>query len=110
MNRPSDLKPSRAAIAGFLLAALWLACGPWVSAQNRAAPTGNPASAEASIDEIVVRILANAEVAGDLFTLGEVAEFDGFDVEGSASLAKLSLGRSPSPGRPRSRCRSSSPR
>ena len=51
------------------------------------------------LDEIVVRIQPSPEVGGDTFTLGEVAEFDGFDVAGAAALAKLSLGRSPSPGR-----------
>lgn len=51
------------------------------------------------LDQIVVRILPNPEVSGDTFTLGEVAEFDGFDVAGAAALAKLPLGRSPSPGR-----------
>jgi len=55
-----------------------------------------------AMDEILVRILPSAEVKGDTFTLGEIAEFDGFDVENAASLAKVNLGRSPSPGRPMS--------
>ncbi len=63
-------------------------------------PDARIAAGEAqALDEIVVRILPNPEVSGDTFTLGEVAEFDGFDVAGAAALAKLSLGRSPSPGR-----------
>jgi flagellar basal body P-ring formation protein FlgA len=53
-----------------------------------------------AMDEILVHVLPSAEVKGDTFTLGEVAEFDGFDVESSAALAQISLGRSPSPGRP----------
>jgi flagella basal body P-ring formation protein FlgA len=53
-----------------------------------------------AMDEILVRVLAAPEVKGETFTLGEVAEFDGFDVEGAATLAKVNLGRSPSPGRP----------
>jgi flagella basal body P-ring formation protein FlgA len=53
-----------------------------------------------AMDEILVRVLPAPEVNGDTFTLGEVAEFDGFDVEGAATLAKVNLGRSPSAGRP----------
>ncbi len=57
-----------------------------------------PAAAQES-QEIVVRILPQPSVAGDSFTLGEVAEFDGFDVPAIAELAKVGLGRSPQPGR-----------
>src|SRR5574341_862188 len=48
---------------------------------------------------IAVRVLPRPEVAGETFTLGDVAEFDGFDVPAIADLAKLPLGRSPQPGR-----------
>jgi flagella basal body P-ring formation protein FlgA len=54
----------------------------------------------AELEEIVVRVLPNPEVSSDTYTLGEIAEFDGFDVEGAAALASLSMGRSPNPGRP----------
>jgi flagella basal body P-ring formation protein FlgA len=38
-------------------------------------------------------------VVGAEFTLGEVAEFDGFDLETLRKLSQVSLGRSPLPGR-----------
>ena len=57
-----------------------------------------PAAAQ-DAQEIVVRILPQPSVAGDSFTLGEIAEFDGFDVPAIAELAKIGLGRSPQPGR-----------
>ncbi|HEX7927405.1 MAG TPA: hypothetical protein VF678_07430, partial [bacterium] len=55
--------------------------------------------AQGELQEIVVRVLPQPTVAGDNYTLGEVAEFDGFDVPAIAELAKVQLGRSPMPGR-----------
>ena len=54
---------------------------------------------EQPLERIEVRVLPMAVVAGAEFTLGDVAELDGFDVEAIAKLAQLSLGRSPQPGR-----------
>lgn len=54
---------------------------------------------ERPLERIEVRVLPMAVVAGAEFTLGDVAELDGFDVEAIAKLAQLSLGRSPLPGR-----------
>ncbi len=89
--------------AALLLAALLLAgtAGTAAPAERHAQPSNVQIAGELAqaMDEIIVRVLPNPEVAGDSFTLGEIAEFDGFDVESSASLAKISMGRSPSPGR-----------
>ncbi len=57
-----------------------------------------PAAAQ-DLGEIVVRILPQPTVPGETYTLGEVAEFDGFDVPAIAELAQVALGRSPVPGR-----------
>lgn len=108
MTRLSDSNPVRGPLAGLMLAVLWAgaawaisSAGPALAQSEVTSATGTErAPAAAAMDEIVVRVLQNAEVSGDTFTLGEIAEFDGFDVEGSATLAKVSLGRSPSPGRP----------
>lgn len=53
---------------------------------------------EADGDAVIIRLLPTSEVAGTHFTLGEVAEFDGFDLEAVKALAGVSLGRSPRPG------------
>jgi flagella basal body P-ring formation protein FlgA len=65
-------------------------------------PAGGPqagALQAGALQEIVIRVLPQPSVAGETFTLGEVAEFDGFDVPAIAELAKVQLGRSPLPGR-----------
>ncbi|MDH5752429.1 MAG: flagellar basal body P-ring formation chaperone FlgA [Deltaproteobacteria bacterium] len=60
----------------------------------------NPAfSQEPRTESIEVRVLPLAEVDGVEFTLGEVAELDGFDVARVQELARLSLGKSPLAGR-----------
>ncbi|MBI3992737.1 MAG: flagellar basal body P-ring formation protein FlgA [Candidatus Lambdaproteobacteria bacterium] len=51
------------------------------------------------LERIAIRVLPQAEVFGEHYTLGEIAEFDGFDLEAVAALAKLDAGRSPLPGR-----------
>lgn len=95
-----------AGAAAWLLAALLLAgtAGSAAPAEGQAPPSNVQVAGELTqaMDEIIVRVLPNPEVAGDSFTLGEIAEFDGFDVEGFSPLAKVSMGRSPSPGRPMS--------
>jgi len=53
----------------------------------------------AGASRLEVRILPMAEVPGDSFTLGEVAEIDGVELETIRRLADLHLGRSPLPGR-----------
>src|SRR5579863_2990104 len=84
---------------------------PRMSADKRAAIRADVDPTQASddqvasevtqaMDEIVVTVLPSAQVKGDTFTLGEVAEFDGFDMESASALAKVNMGRSPSPGRP----------
>ena len=52
-----------------------------------------------AMESVEVRVLPQAEVVGAEFTLGEVAEFDGFDLETLKKLSRVSLGRSPLPGR-----------
>jgi len=93
-----------AALAAAVVLTLWL-----LVPAGAAFPAQQPAAADdASIqdvltlaaDQIVVRVLPAPVVKGDAFTLGEVAEFDGFDMDAVAALAKVSMGRSPSPGRP----------
>jgi flagella basal body P-ring formation protein FlgA len=85
MTRTPAPRPWRALA---LLAAL-AAAAPWAAAQGQ----------EEHLREIVVRVLPQPSVSGETFTLGEVAEFDGFDVPAIAELAKTPLGRSPLPGR-----------
>lgn len=48
---------------------------------------------------IGVRILPQAEVFGDAYTLGEIAEFDGTDLAAIRAIAATEVGRSPLPGR-----------
>ena len=93
-----------AAVAAAAVLTLWLLvpAGSAFPAQRQGSGDDGPVQAAVTqaMDEILVRVLAAPEVTGDTFTLGEVAEFDGFDVEGTAALAKVAMGRSPSPGRP----------
>lgn len=48
---------------------------------------------------IGVRILPQAEVFGETYTLGEIAEFDGTDLAAIRAIAETEVGRSPLPGR-----------
>ena len=48
---------------------------------------------------IQVRILPEAEVLGAEYTLAEIAEIDGFDLDAVRRLADLRIGASPLPGR-----------
>ena len=48
---------------------------------------------------IGVRILPQAEVFGEAYTLGEIAEFDGTDLAAIRAIAETEVGRSPLPGR-----------
>ena len=60
---------------------------------------GGARGQEADPERIQVRILPNAQVHGESYTLGEIAELDGFDVKLLKELAALEIGRSPLPGR-----------
>ena len=72
--------------------------GVFALAAALAALWSAPAAAQ-DTRSITVRILPRPQVAGETYTLGEVAEFDGFDVPAISELAKQPLGRSPQPGR-----------
>ncbi len=50
-------------------------------------------------EKILVRVLPSAEVFGERFSLGEIAEMDGFDIKAMKVLAAIEVGRSPMPGR-----------
>ncbi|MBI4082010.1 MAG: flagellar basal body P-ring formation protein FlgA [Candidatus Lambdaproteobacteria bacterium] len=80
----------------------WSAPAPALAAAA-AAPVPVPeeeAGAEpAALNAIEVRVLARAEVGGDTYRLGEIAEMDGFDVQELTRLAQVEIGRSPLPGR-----------
>jgi len=82
-------KPVRAILAALTVAALLAA--PVAMAQQ--------ASGDKALQRITVRVLPQAEVYGKTFTLGEIAEMDGFDVDVLSRLAQVELGRSPLPGR-----------
>lgn len=58
----------------------------------------NAGAQDESLKVVEIRILPNAEVTGKRFTLGEVAELDGFDLEAVKRLAKVRLAYSPRPG------------
>lgn len=93
-----------AALAAATVLTLWLLVPAGAAFPAQEPGSGDDAPVQDAVtlamDQIVVRILPAPEVKGDTFTLGEVAEFDGFDMDGVAALAKVNLGRSPSPGRP----------
>ncbi len=57
-----------------------------------------PNITHADIDTIEIRILPESIVYGEYYTLGDIAEFDGFDVESIQQLARLKIGKSPLPG------------
>lgn len=60
---------------------------------------GFGAPVKASIETIEIRILPEAIIYGDYYTLGDIAEMDGFDVETIQKLAKVKVGKAPTPGR-----------
>ena len=60
---------------------------------------GTARAQNADPDKIQVRILPQPEVYGETYTLGEIAELDGFDIKLLKQLAALEIGRSPLPGR-----------
>lgn len=51
--------------------------------------------------KIEIRILPEAVVYGENYTLGEIAELDGFDLELIQKISALKIGRSPMPGKSR---------
>lgn len=58
---------------------------------------GMPVNAD--INTIDIRILPEAIIYGDYYTLGDIAELDGFDIETIKELAKVQIGKAPLPGR-----------
>lgn len=81
------------------------AAGAPAPAAARAAPAANGGQAvqAAASDNLspqaTVRVLARTEVAGDEFTLEDVADVDGSDADLVRRLGAVSLGHSPQPGR-----------
>lgn len=57
------------------------------------------AQANNTLSKIDIRILPESIVYSDTYTLGEIAELDGFDVKAIRTISKLAMGRSPLPGR-----------
>jgi flagella basal body P-ring formation protein FlgA len=53
----------------------------------------------ADIKTIDIRVLPEAIAYGDYYTLGDIAELDGFDIETIQKLAKIQVGKAPLPGR-----------
>jgi len=60
---------------------------------------GFRATAADDIDRIDIRVLPEAIVYEEFYTLGDIAELDGFDVETIQELAKTQVGKSPLPGK-----------
>jgi flagella basal body P-ring formation protein FlgA len=56
-------------------------------------------TAKADIKTIDIRVLPEAIAYGDYYTLGDIAELDGFDIEAIQKLAKVRVGKAPLPGR-----------
>ena len=56
-------------------------------------------SSMGGVDLIEVRILSHVSVDGEEYSLGQIAELDGFDIEAIQELAGLRMGRSPLPGK-----------
>lgn len=54
---------------------------------------------KADIKTIDIRVLPEAIAYGDYYTLGDIAEIDGFDIEAIQKLAKVQVGKSPLPGK-----------
>ena len=53
----------------------------------------------ADINKIDIRVLPESIVYDEYYSLGDIAELDGFDVETIQKLAKIKVGKSPIPGR-----------
>jgi flagella basal body P-ring formation protein FlgA len=53
----------------------------------------------ADIHTIEIRVLPESIVYGEYYSLGDIAELDGFDIETIQKLAKVRIGKSPMPGR-----------
>jgi flagella basal body P-ring formation protein FlgA len=75
-------------------AALLLSAAPVMAA----APAVAERTPGGDLKAIEVRVLPYSEVQGNTFTLGEVSELDGFDLDAVRALSKVSLGPSPRPG------------
>lgn len=58
-----------------------------------------PFSLLADINNIEIRVLPESIVYNDTYSLGDIAELDGFDIETIQKLAKVEIGKSPLPGR-----------
>ncbi len=56
------------------------------------------ARATAGINDIEIRVLPESIVYDEYYTLGDIAELDGFDIETIQKLARLQVGKSPLPG------------
>lgn len=84
-----------------VLACFALAGGAWSSTSQAAQPQPQQvAQAQHARQEVIeVRILPLAEVFGEVVTLGEIAEMDGFDLDALARLAQVEVGAAPLPGR-----------
>lgn len=63
-----------------------------------AAAAAGPALAGQRLEQVTVRVLPSAEVTGESYTLGEIAELDSFDMAAVQRLAAVEMGRSPRPG------------
>jgi flagella basal body P-ring formation protein FlgA len=89
------LRPMKTAL--LLLLALAAASAAWA---QQGPASAAPAPREVKLSPTVeVRVLPRAEVPGDEFALGEVAELDGPDMDLVRRIAGVSMGRSPAPGR-----------
>ncbi len=55
--------------------------------------------ATADIHTIEIRVLPESIVYEEYYSLGDIAELDGFDIETIQKLAKVQIGKSPMPGR-----------
>ncbi|HUJ73254.1 MAG TPA: flagella basal body P-ring formation protein FlgA, partial [bacterium] len=95
-RRPRALRPWCAAGPGLALLGLALLAMPMLAMPRGA--WAAPQSAAGDLDTVTVRVMPRSEVQGDTYTLGDIAEFDGFDVQRQTELAKIELGRSPLPG------------
>ncbi|MBU2510919.1 flagellar basal body P-ring formation chaperone FlgA [bacterium] len=54
---------------------------------------------KADINSVEIRVLPESIVYNEYYSLGDIAELDGFDVETIQKLAKIEIGKSPIPGR-----------
>ncbi len=52
----------------------------------------------APADTVDIKVLPQAEVFGETYTLGEIAEFDSTDLKAVEALARVNVGRAPMPG------------